>query len=418
MHHPDLAQVIASPLPFTGYGGKRDGHVDSMKNRKFLSIMQQLDGELQQSDVEPEPDHLLILVHGILAKPGDWNFVKRKLKKRLGCKFLIHASAVNSFLNTLGGVDYAGLRLASEVQQIVEKVPSLKRISFVAHSLGGLFARYAVAMMYTPKDEDMCILKDLESRGDEHPVFRRRREPKIAGLEAVNFITLASPHLGVRGKQQLPFLFGVSVLEKLAAPIAPFVVGRTGKQLFLTDGKASDPPLLLRMASDCPEGLFISALRAFKSRVVYANVSYDHLVGWRTSSIRRECELSRPPRASMDGYKHVVNVTYSPAVDSDAPSFQQESAQGKAAAQISPSSKKAAAYHDMLEEEMVRGLQQVSWRKVDVSFHAALWPFNLMAHNSGIVMDKRFHFEGTGVVAHVADTLAQQEQNVFIAASL
>jgi hypothetical protein len=51
----------------------------------------------------------------------------------------------------------------------------------------------------------------------------------------------------------------------------------------------------------------------------------------------------------MDGYKHVVNVTYSPAVDSDAPSFQQESAQGKAAAQISPSSKKAAAYHDMLE---------------------------------------------------------------------
>lgn len=51
----------------------------------------------------------------------------------------------------------------------------------------------------------------------------------------------------------------------------------------------------------------------------------------------------------LDGYKHVVNVTYSPAVNSDAPSFQQESAQGKAAAQVSPSSKKAAAYHDMLE---------------------------------------------------------------------
>lgn len=36
-------------------------------------------------------------------------------------------------------------------------------------------------------------------------------------------------------------------------------------------------------------------------------------------------------------------------MSSDAPSFQQESAQGKAAAQVSPSSKKAAAYHDMLE---------------------------------------------------------------------
>ncbi len=56
---------------------------------------------------------------------------------------------------------------------------------------------------------------------------------------------------------QLPFLLGVPVLEKIAAPIAPFVVGQTGKQLFLTDGKPSDPPLLLRMASDCQEGPFM-----------------------------------------------------------------------------------------------------------------------------------------------------------------
>ena len=59
------------------------------------------------------------------------------------------------------------------------------------------------------------------------------------------------------GIHQLPFLLGVPVLEKIAAPIAPFVVGRTGKQLFLTDGKSSDPPLLLRMASDGGEGRFM-----------------------------------------------------------------------------------------------------------------------------------------------------------------
>jgi len=51
----------------------------------------------------------------------------------------------------------------------------------------------------------------------------------------------------------------------------------------------------------------------------------------------------------MHGYKHVVNVAFCPAVDSDAPSFQSESARGKAAAQVSPSSKKAAAYHVRLE---------------------------------------------------------------------
>lgn len=56
---------------------------------------------------------------------------------------------------------------------------------------------------------------------------------------------------------QLPFLLGVPFLEKLAAPIAPIVVGRTGSQLFLTDGKPERPPLLLRMASDCKDGKFL-----------------------------------------------------------------------------------------------------------------------------------------------------------------
>lgn len=56
---------------------------------------------------------------------------------------------------------------------------------------------------------------------------------------------------------QLPFLLGVNILEKLAAPMAPIFVGRTGSQLFLTDGKPNKPPLLLQMASDCEDGKFL-----------------------------------------------------------------------------------------------------------------------------------------------------------------
>jgi hypothetical protein len=56
---------------------------------------------------------------------------------------------------------------------------------------------------------------------------------------------------------QLPFLLGVPILEKLAAPMAPLFVGRTGSQLFLTDGKPNKPPLLLRMASDCEDVKFL-----------------------------------------------------------------------------------------------------------------------------------------------------------------
>jgi hypothetical protein len=56
---------------------------------------------------------------------------------------------------------------------------------------------------------------------------------------------------------QLPFLLGLKPLETLAAPIAPLLVGRTGRQLFLTDGNSRRPPLLLKMSRDCREGLFM-----------------------------------------------------------------------------------------------------------------------------------------------------------------
>ena len=45
--------------------------------------------------------------------------------------------------------------------------------------------------------------------------------------------------------------------KNLNALFAPLVVGRTGAQLFLTDGDPSKPPLLLQMASDCEDKKFM-----------------------------------------------------------------------------------------------------------------------------------------------------------------
>ncbi|CAN6443776.1 unnamed protein product [Victoria cruziana] len=319
------------------------------------------------------PDHLLVLVHGILASPSDWTYVEAELRRQLGSKFLVHASSANSYTKTLGGIDVAGRRLADEVKQVVHDVESLTRISFLAHSLGGLFARYAISVLYS-QDHDLTN----DRRGNKENSFSPK--PSIAGLEPVNFITLATPHLGVRGKNQLPMLLGVPLLEKLAPPIATILVRRTGWQLFLTDGRASKPPLLLRMASDCEDGKFISALAAFKCRILYANVSYDHMVGWRTSSIRRETELVKPPRRSLDGYKHVVDVVYCPPIPSNVPTFLPRAEKSKETAKRTSSFEEVAEYHDILEEEMIRGLQRVGWKKVDVSFHSAFWPF--FAHNN------------------------------------
>ncbi|XP_077251130.1 hydrolase-like protein family isoform X3 [Tasmannia lanceolata] len=294
------------------------------------------------SKFKHEPDHLLVLVHGIFASPSDWTYVEAELKRRLGSNFLIY------------------------------------EISASSSKVGA-----------------------------------------IAGLEPISFVTLATPHLGVRGNKQLPFLLGVPILEKLAAPIAPFLIGRTGRQLFHTDGKPSKPPVLLRMASDCEDGKFISALRAFRCRILYANVSYDHMVGWRTSSIRRETELVKPPRRSLDGYKHVVDVEYCPPISSEGPHFRPEAAKAKEVAQTTPNTQNTTEYHDIIEvlsEEMIHGLQRLGWKKVDVSFHSAFWPF--FAHNNIHVKSEWLHNAGAGVVAHVADSLKQQESCSFITASL
>nr|VDC97976.1 unnamed protein product [Brassica oleracea] len=360
------------------------------------------------ADEKIEPDHLLVLVHGILASPSDWLYVEAEMKRRLGRRFLIYASSSNTFTKTFGGIDGAGKRLAEEVRQVIQKSKSLKKISFLAHSLGGLFARHAVAVLYSAAASDGAA---VSNSGNSHL-------PRVllAGLEPINFITLATPHLGVRGRKQLPFLLGVPILERLAAPLAPFVVGRTGSQLFLTDGKADKPPLLLRMASDCEDLKFLSSLGSFRSRIVYANVSYDHMVGWRTSSIRRETELFKPPRRSLDGYKHVVDVEYCPPVSSDGAHFPPEAAKAKEAAQSSPSPQNTLEYHEIVEDEMIRGLQTLGWKKVDVSFHSTFWPY--LAHNNIHVKSERLYKAGAGVVAHVADSIKQQETSTFITASL
>ncbi|KAI3698246.1 hypothetical protein L6452_31359 [Arctium lappa] len=365
--------------------------------------------------VKDEPDHLLVLVHGIYASPSDWRYVEAELKRHLGRQFLIHASSSNTYSKTFAGIDGAGNRLADEVKQIVKSTKSLKRISFLAHSLGGLIARYAVGVLYS---RNASSIYNADDRTDS--ILNASGHGMIAGLEAINFITLATPHLGVRGNKQLPFLLGVPILEKIAAPMAPIFVGRTGSQLFLTDGKPNKPPLLLRMTTDCEEGNFISALGAFRYRILYANASYDHMVGRRTSSIRRESELVKPSFESLDGYKHVVDVEYCPPVLSTGSNFPPEAARAKEAAQNVPNTQNTLEYHEIMEEEMIHGLQRLGWKKVDVSFHTSLWPF--LAHNNIHAKDEWFHKAGAGVVAHVADSIKQQEKqhqsSSFISASL
>lgn len=88
--------------------------------------------------------------------------------------------------------------------KIVQKTETLKKISFLAHSLGGLFARHAIAVLYTPSVRSSGKPNDVDSTMKNSQTATSKRD-LIAGLEAINFITLATPHLGVRGRKQVHF---------------------------------------------------------------------------------------------------------------------------------------------------------------------------------------------------------------------
>ncbi|KAK9047576.1 hypothetical protein V6N11_053415 [Hibiscus sabdariffa] len=260
-----------------------------------------VDMEVQFPEERDHPSHLVVMVNGLIGSAQNWRFTAKQFLKNYPEDVIVHCSERNSSMLTFDGVDVMGDRLAEEVKSVISRHPSVQKISFVGHSLGGLIARYAIARLFeqdlTQENSQTNGGCRTDQLGDSWP--EGKLKGKIAGLEPMNFITLASPHLGSRWHRQVPLFHGSHVLEKVATRTSWFL-GRTGKHLFLTDGKDGKPPLLLRMVSDCKDLKFI----LFKNLTPFLDI-----VGWSTSSLRRRDELPKIkhlPRG--DKYPHVVNV--------------------------------------------------------------------------------------------------------------
>lgn len=90
---------------------------------------------------------------------------------------------------------------------IVAHKPRLQKISFVGHSLGGLIARYAISLLYEKPVPKFSSEENGECEyhtGGSKSV-KEKFKGKIAGLEPMNFITFATPHLGSRLHKQVIF---------------------------------------------------------------------------------------------------------------------------------------------------------------------------------------------------------------------
>ncbi|XP_010323235.1 putative lipase ROG1 isoform X1 [Solanum lycopersicum] len=369
---------------------------NSLKKGQKVKIESVNDGEdvfdAASARAKLQPEHLVVMVNGLVGSSADWRYAAEQFVKRLPEKIVVHCSECNYSMLTFDGVDRMGERLAKEVEDVIKRWPGVRKISFVAHSLGGLVARYAIGRLYEPPVQTevaglnrSCLVRE-ENVSDQ--CHKQSSEETVAGLEPVNFITVATPHLGSRGHKQLPLLCGLPLLEKGALQTAHWIAGRSGKHLFLTDKDNGKPPLLLRMVNDSDDLMFMSGLRSFKRRVAYANANYDHVVGWRTSSIRRQDELPKSNLQIKDQkYPHIVNVEQETTLDIN---HKLSSLEGKKMADL-----------EAHVEEMIEGLTQVPWERIDVSFHESRQRY--VAHNTIQVKTYWLNSDGADVIEHMID---------------
>ncbi|OAY81799.1 hypothetical protein ACMD2_19538 [Ananas comosus] len=282
------------------------------------------------------------------------------------------------------------LSLFIQVISVVSKRPWLQKISFVAHSLGGLIARYTIALLYEKgiSKESSEDNGELNTNISQTQSVNQNLKGKIAGLEPMNFITFATPHLGTRSHKQIPLLGGINTLEKMAFRLS-WIARKSGKHLFLKDGKDGKPPLLLQMVTDFGDLRFMSALQSFKRHVAYSNVCGDFVVGRKTSSIRRQNELPKRQNFIKDGkYPHIVYVEKPKPATNQPDDFSEAMIyQARTTAEM--------------EEAMIRGLNRVPWERVDVSFKKSKQ--RIFAHSTIQVKTYFLHSDGADVIFHMID---------------
>ncbi|CUS23462.1 LAQU0S10e00914g1_1 [Lachancea quebecensis] len=224
-----------------------------------------------------KPVHLVILTHGIFSNAGcDLVYLKDRIEataSAAGNESETSNLIIRGFKGNQGrsskGVKSNGIGLAKFVIETIDNLKiryDLRYISFVGHSLGGLTQSMAIRYI--------CLERPDIFDGSE-------------GLEPLNFITLASPYLGVAGEVP-PFVTAILDIGALGQTGVDLNLNRT---FFLTKegivrkdqhlGSYKRKPLLEIIPSEPLKSL----MHRFKNRTTYANILHDGIVPLRTAAL-------------------------------------------------------------------------------------------------------------------------------------
>ncbi|EMR10641.1 hypothetical protein PNEG_01341 [Pneumocystis murina B123] len=217
--------------------------------------------------------HFVVLTHGLHSNvSADLFYLKERIEVegRLKGEKLVVSGYNGNVCLTDKGIEYLGKRLAEwvlkEVGWFENEKPYYQKISFIGHSLGGLIQLYAIGWIW------------IRTEGKFYDVSNN-------GLVPVNFITLATPWLGLFAENP----------KYITKALEFGIVGRTGKELGFTMkydkgacskhiGETDNHLPLLRTLS-LEKSPFRKALKLFKRRTLYSNIINDGIVPLRTSSL-------------------------------------------------------------------------------------------------------------------------------------
>lgn len=366
-----------------------------------LAVQSEIGSQRSKND----PNELLVLVHGLQGAVEDFAYLSSQLSHSEAVRnglLVVHTTDVNTD-KTHDGIVNGGQRLAEDIERMVKAMPSLTRLSLVGFSLGGIYVRFAIGLLYD------------------------RGKNTIAGLKPWNLITVATPNLGVRS-------FGVyRFIPQPLIGATKFLFGATGDQLVLNDD--SRCPLLLKLTTDdntfnLP---FISALRSFTKRFMYGNMRQDFMVNWGSSVLDASVQ-----EMGGNDLREVIHAralaARSSVIDS---AFDHRGCKvafsydyplppppGREAESISSTSDEIHKDWNpddsnlTIEEVMAQRLQSMSWKVFAVDFPLPI----PIAHNRIVAMSRgpihsRMNAPGRRVVMHLVDTLLSDyddHQTLFV----
>lgn len=204
--------------------------------------------------VSSKPIHLVVLTHGIHSNVStDMLYLKEQIMQSyvdnpdFDKEQIVVKGYTGNVCETERGVKYLGVKLAKYIINELYNEQIVK-ISFIGHSLGGLIQTFAIAYI--------SIL---------HPSFFKKVEP-------MNFITLASPLLGLHSHSPTYVKYA----------LGNGMIGKVGLDLNLEKDITNEKiPLLYLLSGDPTKTI----LRKFKRRTAYANSMNDGIVPLYTSSL-------------------------------------------------------------------------------------------------------------------------------------